>query len=147
MNVEQLTDELDSVLQRVQAEVHRDISGARKAAEEQRAEVLRAKAALAQIEDQHKHAQANLAMVMADVDRFSALAAVGHDIARAKADLQTLQGKNAALEISIAALAKQQSEEEHKLLALRNETSRLAGLRSEHEIAIGEVRKKLWSFG
>jgi chromosome segregation ATPase len=147
MNVEQLTDELDAVLQRVHAEVHRDIAGSQKAAEEQRAEELRAKAALTQIEDQHKQAQANLAMVKADVDRFSTLAGAGYDIAKAKADLQTLRGEKAALEISIAALAKQQTEEEHKLLALTNEISRLMGLRSEHEIAIGEVRKKLWSFG
>jgi C4-type Zn-finger protein len=147
MNVEQLTDELEGVLERVQAEVHREIAGARKAAEGLRAERTTQQTALLQIADQHKQAQANLALIMADVDRFSALVGVGTDIVRAKADLEKLQAEIERASTALTGLRKQQSEEEHKLLTLRNETSRLAGLRSQHETAIGEVRTLLRSFG
>jgi hypothetical protein len=44
-------------------------------------------------------------------------------------------------------LAKQRTDDEHKLVALNNEISRLSGLRGQHEIAIGEVRALLRSFG
>jgi chromosome segregation ATPase len=147
VNVEQLTDELGGVLERVQAEVHREIAGARKAAEELRVERATRQTALTQIEDQYKQAKANLAMIMADVDRFSALVGAGHDIARVKGDLEKLRGETEKASAALAGLRKQQSEEEHKLQALRNETSRLAGLRREHEIAIGDIKKLLRSFG
>jgi chromosome segregation ATPase len=146
MNIGQLTDELEGVLSRVQAEVHREIAGARKAAEALRVERAALQTALVQLADQHKQAQANLALIMADVDRFSALVGVGHDITRAKADLEKLRGETERASAALAGLRKQQSEEEHKLHALGNETSRLAGLRSQHETVIGEVRTLLNSF-
>jgi chromosome segregation ATPase len=145
MNAERLIDELDGVLKHIQAEVHSDLTGTRKATEELRVERAAQATALAQIEDQHKHAAANLSMVMADVERLSVHVGVGSNIAKAKAELEKLRAEVEKADLRLAGLLKQQTEEETKLVALRNETQRLIAVRTEGEAVMANLRAQVRS--
>jgi chromosome segregation ATPase len=86
-------------------------------------------------------------MTKADIDRFSPLVSVGSDIAEAGKSLEGLNAEKAALELSVAGLAKERSDAEHQLTAVRNEMQRLRVERAEHESAIGSLKALVRSFG
>lgn len=87
--------------------------------------------------------QDQLAAVTDDLHRLSGLVGVGHDIAKAKAELEKQRGETERVSTALASLRRQQSEEAHKLQALQNETSRLTSLRREYETAIGHLKKMI----
>ena len=67
------------------------------------------------------------------------------EIAAAKKAVQKLTTEKSALEASIAALAKQQTEAQAKLVSLGNEAQRLVAIRTEGEAAVADLRMRLRS--
>jgi predicted nucleic acid-binding Zn-ribbon protein len=145
MDTEKLTSDLEVVLERCASVLNQEIEKARKAVADLNAEKAKAQAALTKLATERKEAQAQLDAAMNNLGRASTLAGLNHEITTAKAELKKLNIEKAALEVSIVGLAKERTDAERQLLALRNEAHGWVTARSESEAAMAGLRRQLAS--
>jgi chromosome segregation ATPase len=143
MNIDELTEQFQSVLARARAVLNREIGNARKLVDDLHGERAKAEAEIAQLGDQHKQAQAQLDATLANLQKASNLASLDSDIKKAKAELAALKSETEKASTVLAALGKQRTEADARLVALGNEAQRLIALRTESEAVMASIKTKL----
>jgi chromosome segregation ATPase len=143
MDVDALTDALNSVLSRVQAEVSREVTGAQKIVAALNAEKTSAQNALANLQAQCKSAEDQLTAVREDLHRLSGLLGIGHDLKKANAKLQEIRSETAEATKALDKLAKEQTTRQAQVVSLSNEAQRQLQIRVEAEAAMSRIRTQL----
>jgi chromosome segregation ATPase len=145
MTLDGLPQQLEEFLDRARAALGQEITAAKHAVTAANAEKTSAQNALANLRTECTVAQDQLATVTADLKRLSDLVGAHHEIATAKKAVQKLATEKSALEASIAALSKEQTQRQAKVNALGDEVRRLLAIQSESESVVADLRMRLRS--
>jgi chromosome segregation ATPase len=143
MTLDELPNRLGEFVELARAALSREITAAKNIATAAKAETATAQNALAELRDQHKQAQSQLDAVMKDLQRFSDLAAVGHDIDKARKELARLKAETAKTEKALEARLKQCTEADSRLVGLNLEANRMIAIRTEGEAVMADIKAKL----
>jgi chromosome segregation ATPase len=143
MNVEQLTGEFESTLERARDALTQEISTARATLQKLQRETADASKALGDIHNEHKQAKAELDATLKHLGRASSLVGLDHEIKEARKTLEGLKAEIAKAETAVAATMKQQAEAEAKRVEAWNGVRALREERSGHEARIADLRMKL----
>jgi chromosome segregation ATPase len=145
MRLDGLPDQFEEFVERVRAALDQEIAAAKSAAVAAHAEKSAAQNALTELQSQLKQTQSQLDAVTKDLQRVSTRVGLDREIAAAR---KTLEGLKVDIEKATAAKAaveKQCTEADARLVALGNEARRQVGIRTEAEAAIAAVKAKVFS--
>jgi predicted nucleic acid-binding Zn-ribbon protein len=145
MRLDELPGQLEVFLERARAVLDREIGAAKTAAAAANAEKAAAQTALRELVEQRESAKKQLDRVLADLARGQSLAGLNHEIATAKKTLEALKAEIERTTVAKAAVEKQITEANTRLVALGNEARRMSDIRSEAEATIASVRAKIYS--
>jgi predicted nucleic acid-binding Zn-ribbon protein len=146
MRIDDLPGALKDFTERAEAVVAWEVERAKKAAAALNAEKTAAEKMLADIRSQHGAAEKQLKTTLADLDRASSLSGLNYEIGEAKKTLEKLKAEVAKTETAFEAVEKQRVDEEHKLVAVRNEAQRLSSMHAEATTEMNNIRALLKSF-
>jgi seryl-tRNA synthetase len=121
----------------------REIEKSKKVVAALSAEKASAQSALAELQAQRKSAEKQLNAVHADLARSSELAGVGHDMEKARTELEKVKAETAKADKTLEARLKQITEADARLVVLGNEAQRLVAIRVEGEAVMANLRMKL----
>jgi chromosome segregation ATPase len=107
------------------------------------AERGQAQTAIAELQEQHKQAKAQLDAVLSDLDRGSNLVGINSEIKKARKELEQLKAETAEATAALEALKKQRADASAKLAALNLEANRMIAIRTEGEAVMAGIRAKL----
>ena len=136
MSLDELPGQFEAFVERARTALDREIAAGKNLVAASNAEKSAAQNALVNLQAQCKAAQDQLAAVTADLKRLSDLVGAHHEIAAAKKAVQKLTTEKAAL-------AKQRTEAEAKLVSLGNEAQRMINIRVEGETVMANLRAQL----
>jgi len=140
-----LPGEFEQFVDRARAALSQEITAAKKLAAAARAETATAQATLSNLQAQTKSTQDQSAAVTNELQRLSDLAGIGHSIVKARAELKRVQSETEQATKALAALHKQRTEAEAKLVTLNNEAQRQLGIRREAEAAYADIKARVYS--
>ena len=119
--IDELPAQFEALFDRARTAFSREVSKGQKALDALNAEKSSAQKAVSELHSQIKLAQAQLSSVNANLGRGSTLAGFNTELRAVSSAVEKLNAEKAALEISVADLAKQLTEAEAQLTALRTE--------------------------
>ena len=140
MDIEELTEQLKHIFERVRAGLNQEVEQARKAVKVADNDKTAAQNAFSQLKDQHAEVQKNLDATLKHLGKASSLAALDSEIKNARKELDTLKVEITQATTAVAALKLQQTEAEAKRVATWNEVSNLRTEHREHSDAIAHIR-------
>ena len=143
MSLDELPGQFEAFVERARTALDREIAAGKNLVAASNAEKTSAMNSLTALQAQVKAAEDQLTAMTEDLHRLSGLVGAHHEIAAAKKAVQKLTTEKAALETSIAALAKQRTEAEAKLVSLGNEAQRMINIRVEGETVMANLRAQL----
>ena len=143
MNIDALTGQVETVLERAQAELDREIARARKVVADLNAEKSAAQNAITQLADERKRVQAELDAMTKQLNRASDLSVLDFEIKKSGKQLEALKAETAKASTALAAVKQKCTEAEGLRVATWNEVASLRAQRVEHVTAIDGIRVQL----
>jgi chromosome segregation ATPase len=143
MGLDGLSEQFVEFVGRARAVLSQEITAAKNIAGAAKAETATAQATLADLQNQHKQAKSQLDVVNNELQRRTTLAGINREITAARKQLEVLKVETAETEKALAALHKQRTEGEAKLVALNNEAQRMIGIRTEGEAVMAKLRSQV----
>jgi len=143
MNTERLTQEFEGVLDRARAAIDQEITRARKVIAAADAEKTSAQSTLADLQTQLALTKDQLKLTRSELQHSNGLAGVGHDIEKARSELQRLKAETEEVAKALEKATKELTAREAQVVALGNEAQRMIAIRVEGEAAMAEMRSKL----
>ena len=143
MSLDGLPKQFEEFVERARVALSREITAAKNIVAAANAEKSSAQSTLSDLQAQCKSAQDQLAAVTKDLQRLSDLVGVGHNIAKARAELKRVEAENAKAAKALEARLKECTEADARLVALGLEAQRMIGIRTEGEAVMADIRAKL----
>ena len=143
MDVDGLTGELESVLQRSRAGLNQEVERARNALHVARAETGKAQTALSELREQRDKAQADLDAVLKHLDRASNLAGLDAETKKARKELEAVKAETEKATTAVQVLQKQKADLERQHATATYEISALAATRTQLVSEIDRLKKLL----
>jgi chromosome segregation ATPase len=143
MRLDQLAAAHEDFLSRARGILHAEITAAKKVVAALNAEAQTAKAALTEFQEQRESAQKQVAAIRGDLHQRSTLAGVQADIEKGRKVLATLQADIERATAAKAAVEKQCTAADSRLVALNLEANRMIAIRTEGESVMAGLRAQL----
>jgi chromosome segregation ATPase len=145
VNIDQLPQQLEAFLENARAALDQQIGAAKHAVTALNAERTSTQNALADLQAQCKSAQAQLEFTTSEFHKIAAVVGVGHDLKKARAELERVRNETAEATKALEKLAKEIAARQAQIVALGNEVQRLVQVRTESEAVMANLRNQLRS--
>jgi len=143
MSLDELPGQFEAFVERARAALSQEITTAKNIIAAANAEKSAAQNAVSNLEARCKSTQDQLDALNDELAQRTTLAGLNRGIAAASKKLKALQVETAEEEKAVAALNKQRTEAEAKLVTLNNEAQRMIGIRTEGEAVMAKLRAQL----
>ena len=143
MSIDELPVEFEAFVERARVALERETTTAKNIMAAANAEKSSVQNALSNLEARCKSTQDQLDALNDELAQRTTLAGLNRGIAAASKKLKALQVETAEEEKAVAALNKQRTEAEAKLVTLNNEAQRMIGIRTEGEAVMAKLRAQL----
>src|SRR5262249_54206972 len=136
-------EQFEEFVERTRAALSREITAAKNIVAAANAEKSSAQNAFSDLQAQCKAAQERLELTTSEFDKVAALVGVGHDIKKDRAELARVKRETEQATKALEKAAKELTEREAQVNALRNEAQRLIAIRTEGEAVMNKIMMQL----